>query len=293
MKTTRIAIIGLGLIGGSLGLALRAVKTEKVHVTGYARRNETGELAVAMGAVDAIATTPQQAVEAADFVFLCTPVLQLLPMAKAVLPHMKKGAVLTDVGSTKSWFIENVQPLLPAGVHYVGGHPMAGREKSGMAAATPDLFQSKWYIFTPLAQVPSAAVVELRRLIELTGAMTAVMDEIKHDQITAVISHLPHITAAALVHLLKREMNPAETARFIGGGFRDTTRIASSDADMWSDICITNPENIAAGLDELSSVLAAVARMIRGGDREGLHDYFTESKQVRDALLSEEKTIAN
>jgi prephenate dehydrogenase len=293
MKTTRIAIIGLGLIGGSLGLALRAVKTEKVHVTGYARRNETGELSVAMGAVDVMAATPQQAVEAADFVFLCTPVLQLLPMAKAVLPHMKKGAVLTDVGSTKRWFIEQVQPLLPAGVHYVGGHPMAGREKSGMAAATPDLFQRKWYIFTPLAQVPPTDVGELQRLIELTGAMTAVMDEIKHDQITAVISHLPHIAAAALVQLLKKEMNPAETARFIGGGFRDTTRIASSDADMWSDICVTNQENIAAGLDELSAVLSDVARMIRGNDRDGLHAYFTESKQVRDALLSEEKNVAN
>jgi len=127
-------------------------------------------------------------------------------------------------------------------------------------------------------------------LIGLTGAMTAVMDEKQHDQVTAVISHMPHIAAAALVHLLKKEMNPAETARFIGGGFRDTTRIASSDADMWADICMTNPENIVAGLNDMAAVLADVSRMIREGDRMGIHAYFSESKRLRDTLMSKENS---
>jgi len=292
MKTTKVAIIGLGLIGGSLGLALRAVTSETIHVTGYSRRRDTGEQALVMGAVDVMAATPQQAAASADIVFLCTPVLQLIPLAAAVLPVMKTGAVLTDVGSTKHWLAEALRPLLPAGIHYIGGHPMAGREKSGLSAAMPNLFREKWYIFTPSTQTPSVLVEEIQRLIELTGAMTAVMDETKHDQVTAVISHLPHIAAASLVHLLKKEMNPTETARFIGGGFRDTTRIASSDADMWADICVTNRENIITGLEEMSSVLAEVARMIRVGDRTGLHVYFVEAKELRDGLLSQEKVEA-
>ncbi|HWR29980.1 MAG TPA: prephenate dehydrogenase/arogenate dehydrogenase family protein [Negativicutes bacterium] len=290
MKTTQVAILGLGLIGGSLGLALRAIRSEKIHVTGYARRAETGEMAISMGVVDSMAATPAEAVAEADFVFLCTPVLQMLPMAQAVLPRMKQGAVLTDAGSTKRWFAEALRPLLPTGVLYIGGHPMAGRERSGLEAAVPDLFLKKWYLFTPSPDAPAAIVSELRRLIGLTGAMTAVLDEKKHDQITAVISHVPHVAAAALVHLLKKEMNPAETARFIGGGFRDTTRIASSDADMWADICMTNPENIAAGLDEMAAVLAEVSRMIRAGDRAGIHTYFSEAKRLRDTVLAQEKS---
>ena len=290
MTFKKIAILGLGLIGGSLGLAFRAVNSEKIHVTGYARRPETGELAVSMGVVDSMSSTPAEAVADADFVFLCTPVLQMLPMASAVLPYMKQGSVLTDVGSTKRWFAEELRPLLPEGIHYIGGHPMAGKEKSGLSAAMPDLFLNRWYLFTPSVDTPSASLSELRRLIGLTGAMTAIMDEKQHDQITAVISHMPHIAAAALVHLLKKEMNPAETARFIGGGFRDTTRIASSDADMWADICMTNPENIVAGLNDMAAVLAEVSRMIREGDRMGIHAYFSESKRLRDTLMSKENS---
>ncbi len=289
MKNTRVSILGLGLIGGSLGLAFRCIETEKIHVTGYARRRETGEQALSLGAVDVMAASPQEAVKDADFVFLCTPVLQMLSMALSVLPHMKSGAVLTDVGSTKRWFSDTLRPLLPLGIQYIGGHPMAGREKSGLAAAMSDLFLNRWYIFTPATDAAPNLVAELQRLVGLTGAMTAVMAVEQHDQVTAVISHVPHVAAAALVHLLKKEMNPTETARFIGGGFRDTTRIASSDADMWADICMTNPDNIANNLEELALVLSDVSRMIRSGDRSSIHDYFSEAKQLRDSLLAQEK----
>ncbi len=289
MKTTKVAILGLGLIGGSLGLAFRAVAGEKIHVTGYARRTETGERAIAMGAVDVMAPTPDQAVAAADIVFLCTPVLQMLPMAQAVLPHMKPAAVLTDVGSTKRWFGEAVRAMLPEGIVYIGGHPMAGREKSGLEAADKELYQGRWYLFTPSSDTPDGALSELRRLIGLTGAVTAVLEEEKHDRVTAVISHVPHVAAAALVHLLQKEMNPAETARFIGGGFRDTTRIASSDSNMWADICMTNPDNIAAGIDELAAVLTEVSRRIRAGDRDAVYTWFSEAKQLRNALLAGEE----
>ena len=291
MSRTRVAILGLGLIGGSLGLALRQAGPEQVEVTGFARRATTGELALQMGAVDKLADTPQAAVQDADFVFLCTPVLQMLPMAEAVLTVMKSGAVLTDVGSTKGWFVQKIRSLLPQHIHYIGGHPMAGRERSGMEAAQADLFRDKWFIFTLLPDTPPALMERLRQLIQLTGAKTAELDEQTHDQVTAVISHVPHVVAAGLVQLLRTQNDPALTARFIGGGFRDTTRIASSDADMWADICITNGENIAAELDATVKLLGNMATMIRAGDRQGVHEYFTQAKQLRDALLTTEKEL--
>ena len=291
MSRTRVAILGLGLIGGSLGLALRQAGPEQVEVTGFARRATTGELALQMGAVDKLADTPQAAVQDADFVFLCTPVLQMLPMAEVVLPVMKPGAVLTDVGSTKGWFVQKIRSLLPQHIHYIGGHPMAGRERSGMEAAQADLFRDKWFIFTPLPDTPPELMQRLRQLIQLTGAKTAELDEQTHDQITAVISHVPHVVAAGLVQLLRKQNDPVQTARFIGGGFRDTTRIASSDADMWADICMTNGENIAAELDATVKLLGNVATMIRAGDRQGVHEYFTQAKQLRDALLTTEKEL--
>ena len=291
MSRTRVAILGLGLIGGSLGLALRQAGPEQVEVTGFARRATTGELALQMGAVDKLADTPQAAVQDADFVFLCTPVLQMLPMAEAVLPVMKPGAVLTDVGSTKGWFVQKIRSLLPQHIHYIGGHPMAGRERSGMEAAQADLFRDKWFIFTPLPDTPPELMHRLRQLVQLTGAKTAELDEQTHDQITAVISHVPHVVAAGLVQLLRKQNDPVQTARFIGGGFRDTTRIASSDADMWADICMTNGENIAAELDATVKLLGNVATMIRAGDRQGVHEYFTQAKQLRDALLTTEKEL--
>ena len=167
---------------------------------------------------------------------------------------------------------------------------MAGREKSGIEAASPGLFQQRWYIFTPYDDTPPLVLEKLRGLIAKTGALTAVLDEESHDRMTAVISHIPHVAAAALVHLLKQEVNPVQTARFVGGGFRDTTRIASSDADMWADICLTNPENIAVELDEMGKLLAEMAGMIRSGNREGIHEFFREAKIMRDTVLLQEQS---
>ncbi len=288
MSRIRVAILGLGLIGGSLGLAFRQSETNNVEVIGYARRVATGELALKMGAVDAMAATPQEAVADADFVFICTPVLQMQSKAETVLPAMKPGTVLTDVGSTKGWFMQKISRMLPPEIHYIGGHPMAGRERSGMEAAQADLFQDKWFIFTPFPDTPPELMDQLRQLVSLTGAKTAELDERTHDQITAVITHVPHVVAAGLVQLLRQENDPAQTACFIGGGFRDTTRIASSDADMWADICMTNAANIALGLDELAGILTQTAQQIRNGDREALHRYFSEAKRMRDQLLSQE-----
>jgi len=291
MNRIRVAILGLGLIGGSLGMALHKKAGDEIEVVGFARRQATAELALAMGAVDSMAQTAQEAVSEADFVFICTPVLQMLSMAEAVLPHMKPGSVLSDVGSTKSWFIEQLRAKLPPDIHYIGGHPMAGRERSGLEAAQEDLFQDKWFIFTSFPDVPPELFDKLRRLLTLTGAKTAQLDETTHDRVTSVISHVPHVVAAALVHLLKKEKDTVLTARFIGGGFRDTTRIASSDADMWADICVTNPANIASGLESLAGLLLGAAEMIRAGDRQGIWEYFSQAKELREGLLEREKDL--
>ena len=291
MSEVRVAIIGLGLIGGSLGLAFRQFAAGQVRVTGYARRRHTAQLALQTGAVDKVADSVQAAVEDADVVFLCTPVLQLLPMAQAVIPVMKRGAILSDVGSTKAWFLQSVQPFLKDGIHLIGAHPMAGREKSGMEAATADLFCDKWFLLTPIPETPQAVIERFRNLISLTGAKVAELDEITHDQVTAVISHVPHVVAAGLVHLLKKQKDAELTARFIGGGFRDTTRIASSDADMWADICMTNPQNIAQELEELSKILQKIAERIREGNRSEIWEYFVQAKILRDALLLREQNL--
>lgn len=290
MNRIGVSIIGLGLIGGSLGMALRSRASDKIRVTGYARNPATAKLAQTMGAVELVARTPEEAVAGADYVFLCTPVLTILKLAAQVAPHMKSESVLTDVGSTKRWLGEQIRRLLPSDIHFVGAHPMAGKERSGIEAATPDLFQNRWFLLTPDAAVPVAAVDRLEELVRLTGARTAIMDEATHDRRTAVISHVPHVVAAAMVHLLDKEEDPMETGRFVGGGFRDTTRIASSDADMWADICITNAAPILDCLQDMSRILEDISRKIAAGERDSIHTFFATAKRRRDALLKQETT---
>jgi len=287
MMPIRAAIIGLGLIGGSLGLAWRSSGCGNVHVTGYSRNPATREKALGMGAVDVLAETPAEAVKNADVVFLCTPILTMEKMAIEIAPYLKPGAIVTDVGSVKRYVVEQISPLLPPGVSFVGGHPMAGREKSGIEAAVANLFIDKWYIVTPMPDTPRSAVEKVCNLAELAGAKTTVMDVESHDRRAAIISHLPHVAAAALVHLLDQDADSDETAKLIAGGFKDTTRIASSDADMWADICLTNSEAIRNGIETIQSLMSDVAKAIQTGDRVSLHDYFREAKIARDQLLLE------
>ncbi len=282
MKTPRITIIGVGLIGGSLGLALKAAGHD---VTGV--DSDQGSLAIAVerGSVDRGATDLAAGVAAADIVFLCTPVLQIPALAARIAPHLKTGAIVTDVGSTKKFLGEKIARLLPRGVHYVGGHPMAGREKSGIAAADINLFRDKRYILTPGAATPEA-VAAIADLIRETGARASVMDVVHHDDCAAVISHVPHVVAAGLVNLLGRYPGEEENiGALAGGGFCDTTRIASSDADMWADICLTNPVAITAGLEELQALLGDVAAAIRRGDRAAVHAFFAAAKARRDNII--------
>lgn len=284
MRVANITIIGLGLIGGSLGQAFKEKLDLPTVVTGYDMSQKIINSAIERKAVDYGAASLQEAVKQADFVFVCTPVLQMLSIIEQISPHLKKGAILSDVGSTKRFLMEQIVEILPQGVHFVGGHPMAGSEQSGIAAAQPDLFNKKYYILVPAANTSQEAVNSLANLIRPTGALLTIMDMTKHDLCAAFISHVPHVAAAALVNLLD-DCSEAESLKLTGGGFRDTTRIASSNADMWADICLSNSEAINEGLRKLQVLLSEVIIAAENNDRERLHTFFSNAKQRRDSLI--------
>jgi len=288
IDTINVCIVGLGLIGGSLGLGLKAKFGANIHVYGVDKDPAAVAGALARRAVDAAGEELAEGCRTADVVFLCAPVLQIEALAAEATLHLKPGAVLTDVGSTKRRLSERLTAVLPPGITYIGGHPITGKEKSGIMAAEEGLFRDKWYIIVRGTSVQPKALALLVKLVEGLGAKIAMMDSEDHDRCTAVISHIPHIAAAALVHLLAMEAESDVWLKLTAGGFRDTTRIASSDPDMWADICITNQEAIAGGLRRLQAILSTVLNAVEQGDREALRNYFLSAKRRRDDLLAQE-----
>jgi len=282
----KLAIIGVGLIGGSLGLCLKDKLGEKIFITGLCRSENSMQLAQKLGAVDFASADIEKVVKDADIIYLSPPVLQIVPMVKKILPYLKSGAILTDAGSTKKYIWQELQKILPQNIYYIAGHPMTGREKSGVAAANKDLFKNKAYVIVKNTDAPAEAYQKLMQVLTLTEANFTELDIEKHDRCAAIISHVPHLTAAALVILLNRAGNDLDSClKLIGGGFKDTTRIASSNADMWADICVTNAESISANLRELQKILGEVINAVDNHDRQFIHDYFIESKARRDEIL--------
>ncbi|WP_162143538.1 prephenate dehydrogenase [Anaeroarcus burkinensis] len=280
----RIAILGLGLIGGSLGMALRHSGAD-VFIHGFDKAEPARRLALERGAVDRCFATAGEAVAQADIVILATPVLQMASLMTDIAEKLPAGCIVSDVGSTKSAVSETLESLLPERCSYIGGHPMAGGERSGMEAAQKNLFQGQWYLLLPGKRASEEQVELLRALLLPLGAKVAVMHPQEHDQWAAVISHIPHVTAAALVHLLARAELGDARVQMAGGGFRDTTRIASSDADMWADICISNAEHIHRQIGKLQEILAECAQAVESGDRKKLHDYFLQARTFRESWL--------
>jgi prephenate dehydrogenase len=222
----------------------------------------------------------------ADLVFLATPVLTLTEMASRVLPHMKPGAVLTDGGSVKGSVARAIEPLVPKGVHFVPGHPIAGTEKSGAEAAFATLYHRRRCILTPTAQTDPAALRLVRRVWETAGCEVVEMDVEKHDRILGAISHLPHMVAYSLVNAVSSYDRYEENIlEYSAGGFRDFTRIASSDPTMWRDIALTNRDALLEMIERFESSLAELKEDIRGEKRDRLYDFFLRSKQSRDAIL--------
>lgn len=286
MAKLNLAIIGVGLIGGSLGLALKDKLKDDIYVTGLSRTEESMANAINCGAVDFASADVEQVVKDADVVYLSTPVLQIIPMVKKILPFLKSGAIITDAGSTKEVVGTAIKELLPTDIYYVSGHPMTGKEKSGVQAADKDLFKHKSYVIIDDDTVPTEIRKKITDLLELTGANLTTLDFAKHDRCASIISHVPHVAAAALVTLLNRSAGDMDSClKLAGGGFKDTTRIASSNSDMWADICMTNSAAIAGHLRDLQAILGEVITQIEAGDRQAVHDYFAAAKTRRDNIL--------
>ena len=285
----KLAIIGVGLIGGSLGLCLKDKLGDKIFITGLCRSQASMQRSMELGAVDLATSDLAAVVGDADIIFLSPPVLQIVPMVKKILPLLKSGAILTDAGSTKQFIWQELKKILPPDIYYIAGHPMTGREKSGVDAASKDLFRGKAYVIaedTGGERVPSAVKEKLMSVLRLTEANFLEIDIAKHDRCASIISHVPHLAAAALVTLLNDAGDDLDSCmKLVGGGFKDTTRIASSNADMWADICMTNGAAIATHLRDLQDILGNVITAIENHDRQAVHDYFAKSKARRDKIL--------
>jgi len=281
----KMTVIGTGLIGGSLSLALKAAG-EVGEVTGVGRGLANLETALELGVIDRFSQDAEAAVADADLVFLSTPVLALPAMAARVLPHMKPGAILTDGGSVKEQIVAEIEPLLPEGIHFVPGHPIAGTERSGSSAAFASLYQDRRCILTPTEKTDAAALELVTRMWQAAGSEVVIMDVVKHDRILAAISHLPHMVAYALVNAVASDHRYGEDIlKYSAGGFRDFTRIASSDPAMWRDIALSNREALLEMISSFETMLADLKEDIAAGNDDDLFNFFLRSKERRDALL--------
>ncbi|MGM9922687.1 MAG: prephenate dehydrogenase [Bacillus sp. (in: firmicutes)] len=285
-----VFVIGLGLIGGSVALAIKNAHKD-VTITGY-DVNESGlQLAKSLGIIDEVCSSIQDCAEQADLIIIGTPVKQtekLLPMLSEY--SLKKNVIITDVGSTKTKITEIASCLIDRGIAFIGGHPMAGSHKSGPAAAKALLFENAFYILTPSESIEERYVAELKMWLRGTKAKFIILSPEEHDQLTGVISHFPHIIAASLVHSAK--MSPAEdqlVMRLAAGGFRDITRIASSSPEMWRDILIHNRQVLLSLMDEWIGQMEEVKYYIENSDSHNIYDFFANAKAYRDELPNRSK----
>lgn len=282
----RLAVIGFGLIGGSLVRAIRAAALP-THVVVYdasaAVRDRVRELAVA----DTVADTLADAVADADCVVLCTPVGTFGAIAESIAPHLKPGAIVSDVGSTKAFAIDAIAPHLPQGVHLVPAHPVAGTENSGPDAGFASLFKGRWCIVTPPEGADEAAVSRVCDLWSAIGSNVEVMDAPHHDRVLAVTSHIPHLIAYTIVGTASdlEQVTESEVIKFSAGGFRDFTRIAASDPTMWRDVFLSNREAVLEILQRFNEDLTALQRAIRWGDGDTLFNLFSRTRHIRRTII--------
>jgi prephenate dehydrogenase len=281
----RIAIVGLGLIGGSLGLAIRAAGLRGVEVVGYDQERSALAKAKRLGAIDREAHDLAQAVAGASLVVIATPILAIRQVLREAAPHLSEGAVVTDTGSTKAAVLAWARELLPKGVHFVGGHPLAGKETQGIDNAQADLFRQRAYCLCPDPEADERAVRTVLGLVQVVGATPLFIDPQEHDQYVAAVSHLPLVVATALFTLVRGSSGWAEMAPLAASGFRDTTRLASGDPEMSHDICLTNQEAILHWLDRLIGELYRYRRLIAEGGTE-LFETFARAQLERDAFLA-------
>ncbi|MCP1199988.1 prephenate/arogenate dehydrogenase family protein [Notoacmeibacter sp. MSK16QG-6] len=282
----RIALIGIGLIGSSLA---RVIAREKLagEVVISSRSAETLDEAAALNLGDRYEQDAAEAVKDADLVIVSVPVGASGAVARQIAPALKKGAIVTDVGSTKRSVIAQMAPELPAHVHFIAGHPLAGTEKSGPSAGFASLFEDRWCILTPQDGVDPAAIERLSAFWEACGSRTELMDPVHHDQVLALVSHVPHLIAYNIVGTADELENVTEreVIKYSASGFRDFTRLAASDPTMWRDVCLHNRDAILEMLSRFSEDLTALRKAVRRGDGEALFDLFTRTRSVRRSII--------
>jgi cyclohexadieny/prephenate dehydrogenase len=282
----RVALIGIGLINGSLALNL---KKESVagEIVACARREATLARATARGLADRVTTSPKDAVEGADLVVLGTPPAACGPIAKAMAPGLAPETIVTDVGSIKAQVIRDVAPHLPEPSRFVGGHPVAGTEHSGPDAAFLELFHHRNCILTPIEDTEPEAVATVAAMWRACGMRVETMTPEHHDRVLAITSHLPHLIAYCIVGTVAdlEQHLKAEVLRYAAGGFTDFTRIAGSDPTMWRDVFLHNREAVLEMLGRFSEDLAALQRSIRWGEGDKLFDLFTRTRAIRRGVI--------
>ncbi|MGZ5999523.1 MAG: prephenate/arogenate dehydrogenase family protein [Rhizomicrobium sp.] len=282
----RVAILGVGLIGSSIAHAMRR-RHLSGHIVGYAHRAETLKRARKVGFADTLTDNAAKAVKGADLVILATPVGAFGALAKAISPHLKPGAIVTDVGSVKGAVIADVGPYIPNGVHFIPAHPIAGTERSGPEAGFAELFEGRWCILTPPKGTNKRALKTLRTFWEKLGSKVDVMDAKHHDLVLAVTSHVPHLIAYNIVGTADdlRSVTEGEVIKYSAGGFRDFTRIAASDPTMWRDVFLNNKDAVLEVLGRFSEDLSALQRQIRWGDGDALFKLFTRTRAIRRGIV--------
>ena len=283
MKIETVGFVGLGLIGGSIAKAIKAFHPE-IQIMAYMRSTDTLIEAANEGTVDMACTAVDTQFSACDCIFLCAPVSTNAMYLEKLKPILKRGAILTDVGSTKTDIHEKAAAL---GLEdcFIGGHPMAGSEKTGYSNAKPHLIENAYYVITPAARVPADAVETFVSFTDSLKALPLVKDHRQHDFITASISHLPHLIASSLVNLV-RDLDGEEKLmkRIAAGGFKDITRIASSSPEMWEQICLTNASNITQVLERYIRELETLKDQLAKGDSQKLHRFFEGSRDYRNSI---------
>ncbi|HXC57061.1 MAG TPA: prephenate/arogenate dehydrogenase family protein [Rhizomicrobium sp.] len=282
----RVAILGIGLLGSSLAHAMRRGNLAG-HIVGHDRNKAYLKTAGRLGFADSLTPSAAAAVKGADLVVLAAPVGAFGALARAIAPHLKPGAIVSDVGSVKGAVIADVGPLLPKGVHFVPAHPVAGTERSGPDAGFAELFDGRWCILTPPRGADKRAVRLLTRFWERLGSKVEVMDAKHHDLVLAVTSHVPHLIAYNIVGTADdlRSVTETEVIKYSAGGFRDFTRIAASDPTMWRDVFLNNRDAVLEVLGRFSEDLSALQRQIRWGDGEALFKLFTRTRALRRGIV--------
>ena len=282
----KVCIVGLGLIGGSVGLAIKRSNISN-QITGYARSNSTLERAIELGLVDKVEDNLKDAVNDCDLVILATPLSAFKKLVKEMSPFLKKNCIITDTGSAKLSVIEDLSGILPSNVEFVPGHPIAGTEESGPDAGFAELFDNRWCILTPTDDNSSHAVDLVREFWESIGSKVEIMDPLHHDKVLAITSHIPHLIAFNIVGTANNLANVTEkeVVKYSAGGFRDFTRIAASDPKMWSDIFTYNSEAVLEMLELFSNDLAKLKSAVIKKDSDLLFSNFEKTREVRKNII--------